>query len=62
MTPDTIKIRAWLSDVVTAALKVPAVEDAAMQAWAYAASVKLDNAALEAIRELAEKLELEDAQ
>jgi hypothetical protein len=57
MTADTIKLRAWLSDVVTAALKVPHVEDAALQAWAYAISVNLDNAALAAIRELGETFE-----
>ena len=54
MTPDTIKLRAWLSDVVTATLKVPT---AALQEWAYAVSVNLDNAALAAIRELGEKFE-----
>ena len=57
MTPDTIKLRAWLSDVVTAAIKAPAVDDMALQEWAYAVSVKLDNAALAAIRELGEKFE-----
>jgi hypothetical protein len=50
MTPDTIKLRAWLSDVVTAALKVPHVEDMALQERADAVSVKLDNAAMAAIR------------
>jgi hypothetical protein len=59
MTADTIKLRAWLSDVVTAALKVPTVEDAALQEWAYSISVKLDNAALAAIRELGERFEKE---
>jgi hypothetical protein len=57
MTADTTKLCAWLSDVVTAALKVPTVEDMKLQAWADAVSVKLDNAALEAIRELGEKFE-----
>jgi len=57
MSADTIKLRAWLSEVVTAALKVPAVDDMALQEWAYAISVKLDNVALAAIRELGEKLE-----
>ena len=59
MTPDTIKLRAWLSDVVTAALKVPQVEDMKLQAWADAVSVKIDNAALAAIRELGERFEKE---
>jgi hypothetical protein len=54
---DAAKLRTWLSDVVTAALKVPAVEDMALQEWADAVSVKLDNAALAAIRELGEKFE-----
>jgi hypothetical protein len=57
--PDTTKLRAWLSDVVTAAIKVPHVDDMALQEWAYAVSVKLDNAALEAIRELGERFEKE---
>ena len=57
VTPDTTKLRAWLSDVVTAAIRVPHVDDAALQEWAYAISVKLDNVALAAIRELGEKLE-----
>ena len=57
VTADTAKLRAGLSDVVTAALKVPHVDDMALQEWAYAVSVKLDNAALAAIRELGEKFE-----
>ena len=57
MTADTTKLLAWLSDVVTAAIKVPAVEDMKLQAWADAVSVKLDNAALAAIRDLGEKFE-----
>jgi hypothetical protein len=57
MTTDTIKLRTWLSDVVTAALKVPTVEDVKLQAWADAISVKLDNVALAAIRELNDRSE-----
>jgi hypothetical protein len=57
MTADTIKLRAWLSDVVTAALRVPHVDDMKLQAWADAVSVKLDNAALAALCELGEKFE-----
>ena len=52
MTADTTKLRTWLSDLVTAALKVPAVEDMALQAWADVVSAKLDNAAMAAIGEL----------
>ena len=56
-TADTTKLRTWLSDVVTAAIKVPHVDDVALQEWAYEVSVRLDNAALAAIRELGERFE-----
>ena len=54
---DSVKLRAWLSNCVTAAQIVPQVGSPKLQAWADQIGVSLDNAALAAIRELAEKFE-----